>query len=231
MSTTLQQLLELLDSKEDEHLEFKEANSHYDFEKLVKYCAALANEGGGRIILGVSDKRPRRVVGTQAFDVLERTKAGLVERLRLRIDADTIVHPDGRVVVFEVPSRPVGLPIQYKGAYWMRGGEDLVPMTPDMLQRIFAETQADFSAEVCPEATLGDLAPQAIERFRLKWAKKRPELRELSTERLLEDAELILEGRVTFAALILMGTHRGLGRHLGQAEVVFEYRSDDASIE
>lgn len=231
MSTTLQQLLELLDSKEDEHLEFKEANSHYDFEKLVKYCAALANEGGGRIILGVSDKRPRRVVGTQAFDVLERTKAGLVERLRLRIDADTIAHPDGRVVVFEVPSRPVGLPIQYKGAYWMRGGEDLVPMTPDMLQRIFAETQADFSAEVCPEATLGDLAPQAIERFRLKWAKKRPELRELSTERLLEDAELILEGRVTFAALILMGTHRGLGRHLGQAEVVFEYRSDDASIE
>ena len=40
---------------EDEHLEFKEAKSHFDFEKLVKYCAALANEGGGRIILGVTD--------------------------------------------------------------------------------------------------------------------------------------------------------------------------------
>lgn len=233
MTTTLEQLVELLALKEDEHLEFKEAKNHFDFERLVKYCAALANEGGGRIILGVSDKRPRRVVGTQEFDGLERTKAGLIERLRLRIDADVIGHPDGRVVVFDVPPRPVGFPIQYKGAYWMRGGEDLVPMTQDMLQRVFAETQPDFSGEVCRAATVADLDPQAIAKFRSKWVEKakRPDLRDVSVERLLEDAELTVDGVVTFAALILLGTRRGLGRHLAQAEVVFEYRSDDASIE
>ena len=103
----------------------------------------------GRIILGVTDKVPRTVVGSQAFQDLERTKAGLIERLRLRVDAEEIQHPNGRVLVFQVPSRPIGMPIQYEGAYWMRGGEDLIPMTPDLLQRIFAEASPDFSAEVC----------------------------------------------------------------------------------
>jgi len=232
VTTTIEELSSLLARKEDEHLEFKEAKNHFDFEKLVKYCAALANEGGGRIVLGVTDQRPRRVVGTQVFNELERTKAGLVERLRLRIDADVIVHPDGRVVIFDVPTRPVGFPIQYKGAYWMRGGEDLVPMTQDMLQRVFAETQPDFSAEVCRTATIADLAPQAVDKFRSKWVERsrRSDLRDVSVERLLEDAELTVDGAVTFAALILLGSRRALARHLAQAEVVFEYRSDDGAI-
>ena len=37
--------------KESEHLEFKEAKIRYDFEELTRYCAAIANEGGGMIIL------------------------------------------------------------------------------------------------------------------------------------------------------------------------------------
>lgn len=49
---------------EGEHIEFKEAKRRFDFEELVNYCVALANEGGGRIVLGVTDKLPRKVVGT-----------------------------------------------------------------------------------------------------------------------------------------------------------------------
>ena len=57
----------LLDVRsENEHIEFKEAKNNFHFEKLVDYCVALANEGGGRIVLGVSDQRPRKVVGTLA---------------------------------------------------------------------------------------------------------------------------------------------------------------------
>ena len=80
--------------------------------------------------MGVSDKKPRKVVGTQAFSIIERTKAGLIERLHLRIEIDILDHKNGRVLVFSVPSRPIGMPVQYKGAYWMRGGQDLIPMTP-----------------------------------------------------------------------------------------------------
>lgn len=150
MSVSLDEIRRWMDSKEDEHLEFKEAKNSYEFEELVRYCVALANEGGGRMVLGITNKLPRRIVGSRAFEHLERTKSGLIERLHLRIEIDEVLHPDGRVLVISVPPRPIGMPIQYKGAYWMRGGEALVPMTPDQLKRIFDEAGPDFSAELCP---------------------------------------------------------------------------------
>ena len=229
MTATDHQLEDWLRGKEDEHLEFKEAKNNFHFDNLVKYCAALANEGGGSIVLGITDKRPRRVVGTTTFTNLERTKAGLVERLRLRIDAREIQHEDGRVLVFTAPARPVGVPIAVDGAYWMRAGESLVPMTPDLLRRIFDETGPDFSAEICPGATLADLDSAAIEDFRRRWYRrvKTEAILQSSPEQLLHDAELLTDAGVTYAALVLLGTHDALGRHLAQAEIVFEYRSSE----
>ncbi|PKO22715.1 MAG: transcriptional regulator [Chloroflexi bacterium HGW-Chloroflexi-1] len=231
MNVDLMQLQVWLDAKEDEHLEFKEAKCRYDFEKLVKYCVALANEGGGTIILGVTDRHPRRVIGSQAFQNLERTKAGLIERLRLRVNAVAIQHPEGRVIVFSVPSRPAGMPIQYGGAYWMRAGEDLAPMTSDLLKRIFDEVGSDFSAEICVGASLGDLDSVAIQQFRAMWQRKSDNkaLDVISDEQLLADAELIMDGKITYAALILLGTRQVLGKYLAQAEMIFEYRSSEAS--
>jgi len=222
-------LRELLGARENEHLEFKQASQNFHFEKLVKYCAAFANEGGGAIVLGVTDARPRRVVGSQAFSNLERTKAGLVDKLRLRVEVEEHSEPEGRVVVFRVPAHPIGVPIAVDGAYWMRAGEDLVPMTADMLHRIFDEACPDFSAEICPGATMADLDPAAIAVFRERWHRRAgtEAILHASAERLLGDAELVGDQGVTYAALILLGTHAALGRHLARAEVVFEYRSSE----
>lgn len=232
MSITIEQLNELLKAKENENLEFKEAKNDFDFEKLTKYCAALANEGGGKIVLGVTDKHPRKVVESSAFPNLEHTKAGLVERLHIRIDAEELKHPDGRVVIFYVPSRPIGTPIQYRGTYWMRSGETLSPMTPDFLKRIFSESGPDFSAEICAKASMADLDPAAIRRFREMWLKKSKNatLETLSDEQLLHDAELIDNVGITYAALILFGTRKTLGKYLAQSEIIFEYRSSEASL-
>jgi ATP-dependent DNA helicase RecG len=146
MATTAQQIDALLTVRsEDEHLEFKAAGNRYDFEELVGYCVALANEGGGRMILGVTDKLPRRVVGTKAFDVPERTVAGIHERLQLKVTFEEVVHPGGRVLVFHIPSRPQGHPVHYEGRYLMRAGEKLVPMSPDQLRRIMAEGELDWA--------------------------------------------------------------------------------------
>jgi hypothetical protein len=72
---SMDRLRKLLAARENEQLEFKEARNNFHFDKLVKYCAAMANEGGGSIVLGVGDKRPRRIVGSHAFADIERTKA------------------------------------------------------------------------------------------------------------------------------------------------------------
>ena len=125
--TKITVLEEWLQGKEGEHLEFKKAEGGFHFEELCQYVAALANEGGGKIILGMTNDRPRLVVGTKAFEQPERTRKGLCERIPLRIDFDEIDHPDcrpgSRVLVFEVPARPVGIPIKNDGRYWMRQDE------------------------------------------------------------------------------------------------------------
>src|SRR5438128_1378782 len=113
----LAELDEWLKAKEGERFKFKEAKNNFHFETLVKYCCALANEGGGRVVLGVSDKRPRKVVGSTAFDQPERTRKGLCDKLPLAIDFEEIVHPEcpsgSRVLVFVVPPRPIGTPVKF----------------------------------------------------------------------------------------------------------------------
>jgi len=224
-------LQQWLKAQEGERFEFKEAKNRFSFEDLAQYCCALANEGGGRVILGVTDRRPRRVVGTKAFSQLEDTRRSLMERLPLRIDVWEVPHPDGRVLIFDVPTRPLGTALKYHGVYWSRQADSLVPMSEDKLRLIFAETGRDFSAEVCAGARFGDLDEQAIEDFRRRWIEKskRDVLTGIDPEQLLRDAELLLPNGLTYAALILFGTRAALGRFLAQAEAIFEYQSSDAA--
>lgn len=229
--TTPAQFQTYLDASEGAHFEFKEAKSSFEFEDLVEYCVAIANEGGGNVIFGVTDKKPRRVVGTAAFREPLRTEKGLFDRLHHRIEVEEFVHPDGRVLIVHVPGRLPGTVWHYKGCRWMRSGDALVPMSDDMLKAIYAETGPDYSAEICTAATVADLDPGAIADFRQRWSKKasNPRVASWSDEQVLTDAELLAEGRLTYAALILFGTRVALGRHLAQAEVVFEYRSTEAA--
>ena len=232
MAITIEQLHVWMRSDEDEHLEFKTARDGYDSEKLVKYCVALANERGGKFILGVTNNKPRRIEGTNAFPNLDKTRQMLWDKLQMRIDATELLLSQGRIVVFEVPSRPIGRAVAYDGSYWMRIGESLRAMSFDQLMKIAKEAEPDFSAEVCRSATIADLDATAIEQFRMLWLQKSGNTALLSIlpEQLLTDAELLVDGGVSYSALILFGSPAGLGRHLAQAEVIFEYRSSDASV-
>ena len=131
-------------ASETQNLEFKEARQQYDTTKLCRYCVAIANEGGGHLVLGVADKLPRPVVGSAAFADTQGTAEKLFQWLGFRVDVQAVAHPDGRVVVFIIPGRPKGTAYHYNGAYLMRSGEELVPMSEDQLRRIFAEGQPDW---------------------------------------------------------------------------------------
>ncbi|ENU79712.1 hypothetical protein F975_02341 [Acinetobacter sp. ANC 3789] len=133
---------------ETQNLEFKEAKTQYDTKKLSRYCVAIANEGGGHLILGVKDKLPRDVVGTQAFHDLVDIAGKLFTWVGFRVDIEEINHPDGRILVFIIPPRPRGTAYHYEGAYLMRSGEELVPMSEDQLRKIFAEGQPNWLEEI-----------------------------------------------------------------------------------
>jgi ATP-dependent DNA helicase RecG len=132
---------------EHQRLEFKEAKEQYDFKKMCRYCVAIANEGGGFMVLGVADRPPWRVVGTNSCPDAIGQVQKLFETLGFRVDIEEVHHPDGRVVVFEIPSRPRGTAYHYDGAYLMRSGGALVPMSEDQLRRIFAEGRPDWAEE------------------------------------------------------------------------------------
>jgi ATP-dependent DNA helicase RecG len=222
---------ELLNAPEGEHFEFKEAKKSYHYETACKYCCALSNWGGGKFVLGITDKRPRKVVGSSAFSQPERTRKGLMDKLHVRVDFDILEQDGERVLVFDVAARPAGLPVQVNGIAWWRDGDSLVPMPEDVRRKIYAETGFDFSGSVCKGATINDLDKDAIESFRAKWVEKSggKRIKNLTTEQLLIDCEAMTDGGITYAALAMFGTRAALGKYLPQSEVVFEYRSSDAS--
>jgi len=148
MTTTPEQI-DLWRKSPSEHprLEFKEAKTQFDNRRLYEYCVALANEGGGHLLLGISNTPPRPVVGTQAFNDPVAMAEKLFQAVGFRVDIEEVAHPGGRVLVFHIPPRPRGTAYHLDGKYLMRSGEALVPMSEDQLRRIFAEGEPDWLEE------------------------------------------------------------------------------------
>lgn len=222
---------ELLEAKEGEQYQFKEAKRRFDSNEAARCCCALANCGGGRLVFGISDKRPRKVVGSEAFDQPERTRKGLIDKLKIMVDFQILYQGKKRVLVFDVASRPLGLPVQVDGVAWWYEGDSLIPMPEDIRRKIYEEVGFDFSGSICPAASLDDLDDAAIEAFRAKWIEKsgNKRLQNVSAEQLLHDCEAVTEEGVTYAALVLFGKRSALGKYLPQSEIIFEYRSLNAS--
>ena len=112
MATTPQQIDSWRQApSEHQVLEFKEAKNQYDFVKLCKYCVALANEGGGHFLLGIADKLPRPIVGTKAFPNPIKTEQHLFDKLSFKVSVEAVCHPEGRVLVFNIPVSTQGYAI------------------------------------------------------------------------------------------------------------------------
>lgn len=231
MLRTPQTIEELLNAQEGEHYQFKEAKNRFDSNEAARCCCALANCGGGKLVFGITDKRPRQVVGSLAFDQPERTRKGLIDKLKVMVDFQLYDANGKRVLVFDVASRPLGLPVQVDGVAWWYEGDSLIPLPEETRRKIYEETGFDFSGSICASAKIEDLDNDAIDVFRTKWMEKsgNKRLASLSIEQLLRDCEAITDEGITYAALILFGKHEALGKYLPQSEIVFEYRSSNAS--
>ena len=228
ISTTID---DLLTAKEGEQYQFKEAKRRFDFLEAARCCCALANCGGGKLVFGITDKRPREVVGSMAFDQPERTREGLINKLKVMVDFQLVDQDGKRVLVFDVANRPLGLPVQVDGVAWWYEGDSLIPMPEDIRRKIYAEIGFDFSGSVCSSAKISDLDDWAVEAFRGKWIAKSGNVRlsSLSKEQLLHDCEAITDEGITYAALVLFGKKETLGKYLPQSEIIFEYRSSNVS--
>jgi ATP-dependent DNA helicase RecG len=147
------------------------------------------------------------------------------------VDFKILEHEDKRVLIFIIASRPIGMPVQVDGVAWCYEGDSLIPMREEIRRSIYTENVYDFSSSVCRSATLADLDENAIFTFRKKWVtySSNKRIETLSIEQLMRDCGAITDDGVTYAALILFGTKRAILKLLPRSEVIFEYRSSEAS--
>ena len=243
--------LSLLKESED-HIEFKEAKRDFNFDGgkhadpkerrhcILGYVAALANERGGRLVFGMKDHRPHEVIGT----IFAQGEKGALEdeiykRMQVRVRIDEVYEPSEdaedrkRVLIFNVPSRPVGKMMKYEGVPLMRTGESLREMSDEEMFKILSEQEPDFSAKTCEGLTMEDLEPRAIEIMKQKYAEKNenPGFESVSDRQALSDLELLVDGKLNYAALVLLGKQKAIKKYMPQNNVVIEYRNDPASIQ
>lgn len=220
----LQEILHrLLLEWESESVEFKDANDNFSTSEIGKYFSALSNEANLRglptswLVFGV-DNKTRRVIGTEYRKVKER-----LHSLKHQIAQDTepsisfreiheLMTPQGRVVLFEIPAAPRGIPIAWKTHYYARNGESLDGLSLAKQDEIRSQSLADdWSAIVCKDATIKDLDPAAIAKARDLFTQKHGDRIPMETVRLWDDitfldkAKLTIKGGITRATLLLLG--------------------------
>ena len=245
---TLDQLREMLSEfrqmpSETEWLEFKEAKTSFSFDELGRYFSALSNESNlkhkqsGWLIFGVKDKPPRAIVGTH----YRRDRSSL-ENLKHEVAQQTngitfqeiyeLNLPEGRVIMFQVPSAPAGIPTSWKRHFFGRDGESLAPLSIHELETIRNLVgHVDWSAELCPQATFSDLDVEALRVAREKFLAKHRQARfgedieAWDTPTFLEKAKLTRNGQLTRTAILLLGKPEA-AHHLNPHPAQITWRLD-----
>jgi ATP-dependent DNA helicase RecG len=216
-------LAQLLAAGENEVVEFKEANDNFSLSDIGKYFSALANEanlrgtGAAWLVFGVHDKT-RTVVGTAYREDRQRLM-GLKQQIADGVDPSTTfrdIHElrtqAGRVLLFEIPPAPRGMPLAWQGHCFARNHDSLTGLSFSKQDEIRNQGAGeDWSAVVCPKATLQDLDPAALAKardlFAAKYGGRIPEatIRAWSDDDFLAQAKLTVDGGITRAALLLLG--------------------------
>jgi len=214
-------------------LELKSATNNFSTHDLRDYCAALANEGGGILILGVSPNRG--VCGTSVYSgKINTLENELFSVLGLRIDVFEIVHPNGRVLIFEIPSRPRGQVVRSKGKYTypMRSGDSLSEMDLSTLKKYLNETDPDYSTDPILSYSTDLFDKIAINELRRLWLQKsrRNDIGGYGNIQLLNDLGLVIDDKATVASIILLGKKEQIARILPGAEIIFEWRQKPEKI-
>lgn len=222
---TLQSMMERW---ETETVEFKEARSNFDTDKIGRYFSALSNEANladkqfGWLVFGVSEQDKKHIVGTSY-------KAGNVQLLddfKYEISRDVtdgmtfldiielfpkVEDKEHRVLMFKIPAAVAGMPTEWKGRCYARSGSSLVPLAQNKVDIIRNKERNDWSRSIMPGATIEHLDKEAIALARKQYkehmnkAHITEEIDLLSDEAFLTKLKLMRDGKVTNAAMVLLG--------------------------
>lgn len=228
---------------EDEVVEFKKAENNFDFDDLGKYFSALSNEANLRdkgfawLVFGVHDKT-REILGTSyknSMKSLQKLKQDLSQHTT---DNNTFrdiyeLEVEGkRVLMFQIPAAPRGIPMAWQGHFYARRGESLAALDMNKYEEIRRQTvNEDWSKQIADGATIADLDEKAImkarEGYKEHYPNQKKEVDSWSDEVFLNKAKITIDGKITYAAILLLGKPESLHfiNHIG--EIVWRLAGKD----
>ena len=241
---TINELKHLKES--EDNVEFKAAEHNFSFaggshtaqeerrKCFLGYIVAFANEKGGMLVLGMAARMPHDVVGSDFGEgKLGELEDETYSRLGIRVQMEELFEEGKRVLMVNIPGRPTGKMLKFEGVPLMRVGESLRNMSDEEMFAILSEQEPDYSAKTCEGLTIDDIDENAIDILKEKYAKKQnnPGFKTQSNEQALVDLDLMVDGKLSNAALILIGKKDRIHNILPQAKVIIEYRRSETAIE
>lgn len=221
----LQEYLKTQYPKESPACEWKEFRSLKHFvkghegEDIISYISAIANMEGGHLVIGVKDKT-LDIIGVEdlhnytpesiVLKILEQTPNLSSEGFYVSsfFTTDTLKT----VWVFHIPKHQSRKPVLAHNKPWQRIEDSLVRMRQEREQAILSEPLTkndDWSAEICPKATISDLSDEAIQKARENYKNKFPEqtaeVDQWDNPTFLNKAKLTIRGKITRTAIVLLG--------------------------
>lgn len=213
-------LLSLLKNNESENVEYKEAKNNFDFNELGRYFSALSNGANliGKqfawLVFGVSDKTHEFVnTNYRKNNNLNGLKKELTQSTNDNLTFLDIYELDidgNRVIMFKIPAA-IGVPTTWKGIAYDRNDDALIPLNDVKRNTILSTVNIDWSRQIVEGITVNDLDKEAILKAREQFKKKNEnkaiadEIDNMDDLTFLNKAKVLLNGKVTRAAWLLLG--------------------------
>ncbi len=215
----------LIANWENEVVEFKAANNDYDKKKIGQYFSAISNEANlkgyqhGWLIFGVrnndkkiigSDYRNTKGLQTLKHEISTGTTGG-ISFIDIFEVYPTVDGEKRRVVMFQIPAAATAIPTGWNDHFYGRNGESIGALSVAELDRIRGQEKKDWSKQTIEGATIDHLDKTAIATARQKYKEKMDrqhisdEVDRMSDLDFLTKLKLIINGKITNAAMVLLG--------------------------
>ena len=244
-------LQQLLAHSENEVVEFKKAENSFDFDDLGKYFSALSNEANLRehqfawLVFGI-DNKTHAIIGTSYKDgetALNKLKQDMSQHTSDNLifrDIIPVVFEGKRVLIFKIPATPRNIVMRWKGIAYGRDGESIKPLNQAKMDEIREQSPIpDWTAQLVPNASIQDLDKLALATAVVMYKKvhaskiTESEVDSWSVEEFLSNSDMMRDGQVTRAAILLLGKPSALVKiHPAVAQITWTLQdSDDVVVD
>ena len=211
----------LIRNWEHEVVEFKQVANDYDKDKIGQYFSAISNEANlkdtkiGWLVFGVNNKtgaivntdyRNKRGLESLKQEIAQNSTGGITFT-----DIFEVYDGDNRVIMFKIPAAVAAIPTAWNGHYYGRNGESLSYLSLDELERLRGQSRRDWSKQLITGSSVKHLDADAIflarENYKIRQNREHinAEINKMNDEEFLTKLKLVINGKLTNAAMVLLG--------------------------